>query len=155
MPDQGATGWKRGSPNCHSMKLQRSAAISWRCDFVLPMPWPPSYWMRSSTGLPEADAACLRAAIFIGSHGGTRGSLMPGLRSRAGDDVVERVLLQQAVELLLDRDGAELGDVGHAVGGGLGTHGVEHADLGHGDGEQVGPLGDGAAHGDAAGAAAV
>src|SRR5436190_22281559 len=40
--------------------------------------------MRSSTGLPEVDAAWRRAAIFAASQASTRGSLMPVVSSTAG-----------------------------------------------------------------------
>lgn len=51
--------------------------------------------------------------------------------------MVVGVHLEQRGELLLVLDGAELGNVGHAVGRGLGAHSIEHAHLWHGLGGQL------------------
>ncbi len=51
---------------------------------VEPIPCPASASTRSSTGLPEAVAACSRATIFNGSQGATRGSFIPVVSSTEG-----------------------------------------------------------------------
>ena len=45
---------------------------------------PASKPTRSSTGLPDFDAACRRAAILATWNGATRGSVVPVVKSTAG-----------------------------------------------------------------------
>ena len=62
---------------------------------------------------------------------------------------------EEAVEAIFGFDAAELGDVGHAVGGGFETEHVGAADLNESGGEKLGPLGDRSADENSAGAAAL
>jgi hypothetical protein len=94
-------------PSSDYERCRHASLFLRRCCSVEPIPCPASWPTPSSTGLPLDVAAWRRAAIFPGSHGTERGSLIQDSRIRPSR--IRHAEVFQSIATLSAPDGAYLG----------------------------------------------